>query len=260
MISSIHRLGVLLLMLGGCSLAMRGLDPGWVKDPRKEPKCSQSYRPVYIDSAMAIGLASGAADLTRESLMGGRDIYQARARLVVWGTANVLSLLYAASASIGSAKYKNCRSARGAWYANQAIRESTANSEPARPGSAHPGKQVASNRTAVADLPAGSNDGAPDTPSPSKSNAHEIGPAEAPTPTGYFCASSPSQADSSICMRERAACEFGRQALALPECLPSKVAWCFDLDGNSQCFGTLLACAAQLATATSAAGPCTERP
>jgi hypothetical protein len=233
MISGSHRLVVLMVLLGGCSLAMRGVDPGW--DHHEEPQCTESHTPVVVDGLTASGLAGLALQAARE------DTFPMDLKVSIAAMSIVLALVYTGSAAAGSSKYKNCRSARAAWHASEAIRESRAWS-------------------AAAAEPPTEPSGAPGARSASTSNTRAIGSAGAPSPTGYFCASSTTRGDESICMRERTACELAQQASGLPDCMPRKIAWCFDLDGSPQCFGTPRACEAQRATALSTSSPCNERP
>jgi hypothetical protein len=233
MISKIHRLVVLMVLLGGCSLTMRGVDPGW--DHHEEPQCTESHTPVVVDGATASGLAGFAVNVATD------DTLPMDLKVPAVGISAVLALVYTASAATGASKYKSCRSARAEWHANEAILESRA-------------------RSAAAGEPPTKPNGAPGARSASTSNTRESGSAGAPSPTGYFCASSTTRDDESLCMRERTACELAQQALGLPDCMPRKIAWCFDLDGSPQCFGSPRACEAQLATATSVSRPCTERP
>jgi hypothetical protein len=245
MISNIHTLGVLAMALGGCSLTMRGAVPYW--DKREEPKCSQNYTPIYIDGLIANVNASLALDVVLN------NEYSPSVKEHVGGVTAAIAFLFTVSALVGSSRYQSCRKARAAWATSEVLRERTA--EAARGEQTGSGKQIGSNHAAVAP-PAKTNEGTPGKRSPSKASAWAIEPATATS--GHFCASSVERFESSICMRDHAACELAREALSLPNCMPRKVAWCFDLDGSPQCFGTSQACQAQLATAAAESTPCTE--
>lgn len=241
MLAKLHPLGALLMILSGCSLAMRGVDPAW--DKKQEPICSDSYAPVVVDGLTASTITGVVARLAQEP-----DI-KLDPPIVVGAV--VLSLLYTVSAGVGASRYKECRVARADWYASEAIRE--------------------------IGVPADDEPSAPDAPSapsvagatsPHASSAPPVAmasakPATATVSEGYFCTRAPSRPGLVTCRRGLAACQQARDLLATPDsgdCIPRKSVWCFIAADRSRCFTTQHTCEAQLATAATASRPCTERP
>jgi hypothetical protein len=81
-----------------------------------------------------------------------------------------------------------------------------------------------------------------------------------PTPRGFYCAAG---ATVSICTRRQVDCDSARGAIvaAVPDvtpCAPAEAAWCFDAGSGERCSATSEACAAQRASAGSAAPECVE--
>jgi hypothetical protein len=244
MFAKIHRLGALLMILSGCSLAMRGVDPAW--DKKQEPICSDSYAPVAVDGLTASAVIGLVSELAKEP-----DI-KLDTSIVVGAVA--VSLLYTVSAGVGASRYNDCRVARAEWYANEAIREIgvPADDEPSAPS--------------VADAPSAPSPRAPGTPRASSAPAVAMTSAKPATATvseGYFCTRAPSHPGLVTCRRGLAACQQARELLATPDsgdCIPRKSVWCFIAADRSRCFTTQHTCEAQMATGTTASSPCAERP
>jgi hypothetical protein len=111
--SKTHKLGVPLVLLCSCSLAMTGVDPAW--DGKREPVCTDSYVPAVIDGMTASVIASSVVQLASD------DTVALDERFVAGGI--VLALLYTTSAAIGVSRYKACRVARADWQTRDAIRD-----------------------------------------------------------------------------------------------------------------------------------------
>jgi hypothetical protein len=228
----IRKLAALTMVLGGCSFGMKGVDPQW--DGKQEPVCADSSTPVIMDGLAAVALSSGFKYAVQSGL------YTPDTPV----TAGVIatSLLYSLGAWVGRSRYKECRLVKADWHVREAIRESSAHADLALNSVAAPGS--------------------PGAPSPPLASSTPAALATTAAARGYFCTSSLSRSESTTCMRERAACERAQKILTAPEgdaCAPHQVAWCFDLDGDPQCFATRRACEVQIATDGVASRTCTER-
>lgn len=111
------KLPILLIaaLLGGCSLvAMRGVDPKW--DGSSEPKCSESYFPVYVDAFLSLVAAGTAVDVAQHAPP------LPDADMVISG-AVITSLLFTTSVYTGASWYKDCRKAKARVQIREALAE-----------------------------------------------------------------------------------------------------------------------------------------
>lgn len=111
-----HTWFALIIVFGGCSFGMRGVDPSW--DGASDPDCTSTHVPVLIDAATAIATSSIVAELV------GTDPPLVEPAVLIAGAA--ASLLYTISAVQGSAKYKACRQATASWQVREAVRSRVA--------------------------------------------------------------------------------------------------------------------------------------
>jgi hypothetical protein len=130
MIAIIRKLAVLMMVFGGCSFGMRGVDPEW--DRKQEPVCTDSYVPVFVDGFVSTIIASTTAQVAADSEV------PLDASVVVGAIG--ISLLYTVGALVGVSKYNECRLAKAEWYASEAIRESSAKADvaPSSPAARSP--------------------------------------------------------------------------------------------------------------------------
>lgn len=221
--------GILMMALGNCSFAMRGVDPAW--DHKQSPECADSYAPIVVDGLTASFLASVTAELAQDSEI------QVDPSILLGAAA--ISFIYTVSAGVGASTYNECRVARADWYTHEALEKS------------HAQAGVAPGTSAVPN--------AMDSPLASMTSAQQT---TAAVPVGYFCTQSPSRPTLTICRHERAACEHARELLAVSDsqiCAPRTSVWCFKMDGKPRCFATQQACETKMAASPTASGTCTER-
>jgi hypothetical protein len=115
----IPKLGVLLVMLGGCSLvAMRGVDPNW--DGVQEPKCSEGYAPVYVDGFLASTVAGVAVELAQADVPTDED----NTIIPIVAATVLVSLIFTGSAATGVSRYRECRKAKAGLYVREALGDS----------------------------------------------------------------------------------------------------------------------------------------
>jgi hypothetical protein len=226
----------LVLMVGSCSFGMRGVDPDW--DGKQQPDCTDTYVPVLVDGFVATIVSSATAEVARTAPIDGRLIAASIA----------ISLVYSASALVGSRRYRSCRTLRAEWHVREAISAKN-NQVDSKTRAGHPSRPTL-----------------PTTSRASSNSQTEAMSSHRPTRADgfeqYFCTKSRSQSDLDVCLRGRSACEEARRAVLVPdseECKPYGAVWCFDTAGEPICFTAQSTCEVRLARATGASGPCTMR-
>ncbi|HET7499646.1 MAG TPA: hypothetical protein VFK02_01540 [Kofleriaceae bacterium] len=210
-----------LMILGGCSLAMRG--PASAMEGKEAPECTENYVPVIVDGMTAAALTSTLLEPTQD------DVLPLDKTVLL--AAGAIATAYAVSSLLGARTYKACRLARADWYVHEAI-------------------QQAAVKRATADWPPAN-----------VARRMSAGGLTTSTHEGYYCVASKSRPELSICTRQRSDCLHARAGLAVTDsedCLPRPTAWCFAVKGQSRCFTTQHACDIQSMAAATTTDTCVE--
>jgi hypothetical protein len=207
--------------VSACSIGIKAPSPDW--DGTTKPDCTDDNSLAIGDGILGglmIGVGAVGAQVSVQDNDEGHPSTAADAVALV---GLLGGLVFVISYFVGESKYKQCHDAMAEWHVGRNI--------------GHAARATSDDDTKSAREKAWQ-----------EARAKEKAKPPVIAPRGFFCASSPSNADAGLCVREKDECQRARDAALagvadLSECALTERAFCF----GDRCAPTNEACAAMRA-------------